>query len=141
MAIGRLGHGGIAAAFAEACEVERPGVEAARIPVIEPGTAAEIEADGQRRGKSGAMDVKDRRRTGQGLATDEERWARPRCRDPYGLLGPAPEIGTFRRPTFRRRPKRDANPDRYRAPVRCESASRPRSDRRRLPQWPAPWRV
>jgi hypothetical protein len=54
MAIGRLGHRGIAAAFTEACEVERPDVEAARVKIVEPGTAAEIEADGQCRGKGGA---------------------------------------------------------------------------------------
>src|SRR5260370_8100189 len=73
MAIGGLGHRGIAAACAEAREVERPGVEAARIPVVEPGTAAEIEADGQCRGKGGAVDVEHRRAASQGPAGDEHR--------------------------------------------------------------------
>jgi hypothetical protein len=75
MAIGRFGHRGIAAAFAEAREVEGPGVQAARVKIVEPGTAAEIEADGQCRGKGGAVDIENRRGARQRLTTDEERWA------------------------------------------------------------------
>jgi hypothetical protein len=62
MAVGRPGHRGIAAALAETREIKRPGVEAARVNIVEPGTAAEIEADRQRRGKGGAVDIKDRQR-------------------------------------------------------------------------------
>ena len=80
MAVGGLGHRGIAAAVTEAREVEGPGVEAARVPVVEPGTAAEIEADGQRRGKGGAVDIEDRRRADERLATDEQRRMVVRCR-------------------------------------------------------------
>ena len=73
MAIGGLGHVGIAATFTETREVEGPGVEAARVEIVEPRTAAEIEADGQCRGKGGAMDVENRRAARQRLTTDEER--------------------------------------------------------------------
>ena len=55
--IGRLAHRRVAAAFAETGKVEGPGVEAARVPIVQPGTAAKIEADGQRRRKGGAVDV------------------------------------------------------------------------------------
>jgi hypothetical protein len=52
MAIGRFGHRGIAAAFAEARESRRPRRRSrAQLKSSEPGAAAEIEADGRCRGK------------------------------------------------------------------------------------------
>jgi hypothetical protein len=104
MAVGRLAHRGVAAALAEAREVECPGVETARIPVVEPAAVAEIEADRQRRREGGAVDIEDGSAAGR-LAADEQR--RPViCRgEPEGLLGHAGEIGALRLPSFRPKPK------------------------------------
>ena len=104
MAVGRHGHGAIAAALAEAREVEGPGVEATHVPVVEPGTAAEVEADRQGRREGGAMDIEHCRRAGSRLAADEERRAVARSEDAKGLLGHVPEIGIRRRPALRSGP-------------------------------------
>ncbi len=109
MAVGGLGHGGVAAAVAEAREVEGPGVEAARGPVIEPAPTTKVEADRQRRREGGAKHVEDRRGARQRLAADEQRRTGAGRRDAEDLLAHGREIGAAGRPALRPRPKRARN--------------------------------
>src|SRR5471032_3195684 len=100
---GRLGHGGITAAFAEAREVEGPGVETAGVPIVHPAAVAEVEADRQCRREGGAVYIKDHRGANAWLAAGEQRRGFGRRRYTEGLLDHRKEIGTPGLPLLRPR--------------------------------------